>query len=608
MAKIAASLIRGYRRRVRDSAPALSSAVLRQLGGEVAESVADSIDSSDWTRLFGHSIDPRSYCSASDFARDYLAVSLLSKYPVRAFATDKRREEVALEKFEASERACLATNERLKRPVTEGSISISAQSVIYTAAKKIADLLGPFNWNEAEKHFGFGPGATFRVPSRKGDPYYKFRFLPEATPSCVDLGLLAISRSPRWYGVLASMVLGPVGPQSIEAVPGNRITTVPKNAKTDRIIAIEPTLNMFLQKGIGGLIRSKLRKAGVDLNDQRPNQVAARIGSTDGSLATLDLASASDSVSLELCRQLLPPDWFQAMEMTRSPYGVLPSGKVIKYQKISSMGNGFTFELESLLFWAVARAVGELFHPRGDRRLFVYGDDLVVPTALAEDLSQWLAYFGFDLNPEKSFVDGPFRESCGKHYFLGVDVTPFYVRKPVDAPPRSFWFHNQLVRWLRRYHPGSIVAISKEWHDLLKMVRSTVPEAFLGYLVPYGEEGTADDFSQFGFFACFDEANPTRVCRFGAYTFTGIGLGIRSERFVDDAYLVRNLYFLKEKKEETEPSLGSRYVVPAYSQSSSDDAIRKFKEAMKVSGVATREVVRTVRLTSFKWDDPYLVL
>jgi hypothetical protein len=235
----------------------------------------------------------------------------------------------------------------------------------------------------------------------------------------------------------------------VKVVQGNRITTVPKNSKTDRVIAIEPDLNMFLQKGIGGIIRSRLKRVGVDLDDQTANQDAALIGSRDDSLATIDLRAASDSVSLALCERLLPSDWLEAVLATRCSMGTLPSGEAICYEKVSSMGNGFTFELESLIFWGLASAVLET-SGRSDHQVLVYGDDIIVPKWAAGWLIELLSYVGFDTNTEKSFIAGPFRESCGKHYFRGIDVTPFYIDAPIDDISRLFWFANSVRRWASR--------------------------------------------------------------------------------------------------------------------------------------------------------------
>jgi len=236
----------------------------------------------------------------------------------------------------------------------------------------------------------------------------------------------------------------------VAIVPGNSIITVPKNYKTDRTIAKEPDMNIYVQKGIGAVIRRRLKRVGIDLDDQRRNQEGARIGSLTGQLATIDLSMASDTVALELVSFLLPNDWWWALEQCRSPVGVLPDGTHLVYQKVSSMGNGFTFELESLLFWCVCQQVCQSNVNEKDSRILVYGDDIVVPTDQAEEVLRRLWQAGFKPNLNKTYVDGPYRESCGKHYFQGSDITPFYVRKPVRSLDRLFLVHNNVYRWSGR--------------------------------------------------------------------------------------------------------------------------------------------------------------
>jgi hypothetical protein len=163
-----------------------------------------------------------------------------------------------------------------------------------------------------------------------------------------------------------------------------------------------------------------------------------------GTLAMFDLLSASDSVIKQLVHHLLPIDWTLLLFDLRSPT-TLVDGVSHENEMISSMGNAFTFELESLIFWALARATAYWTSTRGT--LSVYGDDIIVPTGMVEPFVEVLSYSGFILNPDKSFSSGPFRESCGKHWFHGMDVTPFYVKKvPVDI---TDWMHllNSLRRW-----------------------------------------------------------------------------------------------------------------------------------------------------------------
>lgn len=93
----------------------------------------------------------------------------------------------------------------------------------------------------------------------------------------------------------------------------------------------------------------------------------------------------------------------------------------------SSMGNGATFSLETLLFWALGKSVGS-------REIQVYGDDVVIESHLVEDYKRLTAFVGFRFNDSKTFTSGPFRESCGGNYFRGVDITPVYIRKRLSKP------------------------------------------------------------------------------------------------------------------------------------------------------------------------------
>jgi len=111
------------------------------------------------------------------------------------------------------------------------------------------------------------------------------------------------------------------------------------------------------------------------------------------------------------------------------------------------MGNGYTFELETLIFWAIAQQVCHENINERESRVLVYGDDIVVPTDKAESMLFRLWQAGFKPNPSKTYISGPYRESCGKHYFLGHEITPFYVRKPVIRLHRLFLVHNNVYRW-----------------------------------------------------------------------------------------------------------------------------------------------------------------
>jgi hypothetical protein len=279
----------------------------------------------------------------------------------------------------------------------------------------------------------------------------------------------------------------------------NKVITVPKNYKTDRVIAVEPDMNMYIQKGLAACIRRRLRKVGIDIRSQSLNQDLALYASKTGAMATIDMSMASDTVSLELVRLLLPPEWLTAFEQCRTAEGVLPCGSRVLYRKFSSMGNGYTFELETMLFWSLASAVCSAYGV-SERLIAVYGDDVVVPSSVAQPLIALLGYCGFSTNESKTFIDGPFRESCGKHYISGFDVTPFYVRKQPTSLLDLFLLHNQLYRWCVR-NQWNVEWDRDEMRSLLLWLRGSAPKSWRKPRIP---DGMGDG----AFIGSFDECTP----------------------------------------------------------------------------------------------------
>ena len=421
--------------------------------GFVDNRLRAAVDSRDWDYLVRiEPPKPQDYDSSVKFGIDYMLAEVLSKMsPSNTGANPEDLVRVAMDKFAAADDQCRDTNQRM---LQEFRLLGSAEldPVVSRAQRKIAKVLGSFDWDECSRYFKHGKGATTRLTRRFGDAYYKFRGLPDSTKESETLSRVAISLVKPWQKAEPARCWSDC---EVNIVVGNRITTVPKTAKTDRVIAKEPCMNMYLQQGIGKVIRSRLRNAGLNLNDQRINQILSQEGSKTGRLATIDLSNASDTISTEVVRILLPPEWYEPLNTVRSHYGVKTDGSVIRYQKFSTMGNGFTFELESLIFWALCSAVVEI-HGRGDKRIGVYGDDLIVDSDAYESLTYTLMRFGFTPNPKKSYATGPFRESCGKHWFMGRDVTPFYIREGVEDITRELLCSNNVRRWMNRLYDGFI--------------------------------------------------------------------------------------------------------------------------------------------------------
>jgi hypothetical protein len=377
------------------------------------------------------------------------------------------REKEAVTKFRIAEEDCRKTNTRLweERP------NWDVAGVLYTAQRIIAQILGPVP-EFADMTFLFGPGASTNVAGRVASFRSKLGAPMQCSESLVSMLGDFLAEFPLWCDAVATEHVNKnknpdatlTGEQNsdgdvswvvpVEVRPA-RLAFVSKTSKTDRSICVEPSLNALGQKGIGSYMKKRLDLYGVDLRDQTVNQRLALAGSIFGNYATVDLSSASDTVSYALVMSLLPSEWFELLDHFRSER-VEFKGEVIELEKFSSMGNAYTFELESLLFYALALAVCDSLELVG-KPIFdggrlqkgfpvtVFGDDIIIPVGAYTLLEQVLTWCGFTLNSDKSFCYGPFRESCGTDWFLGFDVRPWYLKDEVSE--RSLFIaHNFFLR------------------------------------------------------------------------------------------------------------------------------------------------------------------
>lgn len=229
---------------------------------------------------------------------------------------------------------------------------------------------------------------------------------------------------------------------SIQTLPSEdlpaRVILVPKDSRGPRLISCEPVDYQWVQQGLSKAIvnlveRHPLTKWNVSFTDQKPNQFGALLGSKTGKYVTLDLKEASDRISFGLVRLLFPSHVFTCLASCRSSSTVLPNGDIQPLLKFAPMGSSLCFPVLALSVWAILTAVA----PDGDtrERIRVYGDDVIVPTAFAEDAMISLESFGLVINRDKSCTSGLFRESCGVDAFNGVNVTPVRFRTVWSSTP-----------------------------------------------------------------------------------------------------------------------------------------------------------------------------
>jgi len=237
-------------------------------------------------------------------------------------------------------------------------------------------------------------------------------------------------------------------------VSGSKLSFAPKNVDISRTICVEPSLNMFYQLGLGSLLTERLRHFGVDTSKQpEVNKLLCCEGSVDGSFGTIDLSSASDSLANTLLAELLPQEVFTWLWALRSHRVVLPDKTMCELHMISTMGNGFTFPLQTILFAGVVIAtyqqLGIPIKKRCDGagdNYGVFGDDIIVRREAYNRVVLNLELLGFVVNRDKSFNEGSFRESCGVDYFAGSDIRGIYC-KTLRSVGSRFSLINRLVRW-----------------------------------------------------------------------------------------------------------------------------------------------------------------
>lgn len=377
------------------------------------------------------------------------ALAYFSKLENLEIGIDKQA--IALEKFLEAEVLNEETNSLLKQ-VRAGTASLrpKVSAALFAAKARIATVLGDVP-SIGDLDLRFGPGATRGVKKNEASTRRKLSEALSCSTNLLPILPFVLGQVPHLaelhskdsYTSLYEDYFDEMLSVDVQIV-NSRLGFVPKNAKTDRTICTEPGLNVLVQAGYGSYIARRLGAFGVDIRDQTVNQRRALLGSLTGDLATLDLSSASDTISLEIVWELLPLDWALALDRARSTFVDIPTpaGVVTKRQaKFSSMGNGFTFPLETLIFWSLACACC----PGGPADATVYGDDIVIPTDCYQDLIEVLTACGFKVNKEKSFCEGPFRESCGKDYIRGTDVRPIYPRGWVNGQT-LFVLHNWYVR------------------------------------------------------------------------------------------------------------------------------------------------------------------
>lgn len=406
-------------------------------GGEQGERIANYIVSGDLLALCNFSVDYETSTPwESSNCRQALAFYTKSKF-FELRGVD--REAAAFDTWKGAERLCQETNAFFEA-YESGLLSIDPEvaAVLHRATRKISMVLGDVP-SFKDMGYRFGPGATTLTKKSDASVVEKLQAglsCSEELAPYVSYVLRELPHLRVLHNVDDVVEFGRV-PSGV-IVENDRMSFVLKNLKTYRTVTTGSTLTMMCQLALGDEMGRRLAKFGIDLKDQTLNQEWAQVGSIDGSVATVDLKTASDSVATRLIYHTFPVAWATALDACRSSK-IEYNGEVIKMEKFASMGNGFTMPLQSLLFWALASCCAD------DDYAAVYGDDIIVSTSAIPLLQKVFRTCGFVVNTDKSYWAGSFRESCGADYHRGIDIRPFYLKNQVSDSD-LFQLHNFYAR------------------------------------------------------------------------------------------------------------------------------------------------------------------
>lgn len=368
-----------------------------------------------------------SFNNTLEEARFNLQFSAFFKKLDSGFGSDEQRIDAARQSFERGELNCRLTNKRLffyRDHPERDSFSKEKEKMRKFLSKffgEPSEFLSHF-----EESMRLTSGATALTPRKRSQAHRKLRSFWPTSSASVDL----VQRHLNNQGLRTS----------VQPCDTNRIAFVPKSWKTFRTIAAEPAGMIPYQLAIDVCFKRRLRYYGIDLQNQQLNADLARYASVMETYSTIDLQNASNSLSLAVVQDLFPPWVIDLLFLFRSPKYRFPGEKEEhRYSMWSSMGNGYTFPLETTLFLAAAKAVGS-------KNVAVYGDDIIIENHLDDKVIALLRHIGFQTNEEKSFTSGPFRESCGGNFYRGTDITPARMLQSTLYGSDLALFLNKLLR------------------------------------------------------------------------------------------------------------------------------------------------------------------
>ncbi|UJQ85367.1 MAG: putative replicase protein [Leviviridae sp.] len=359
----------------------------------------------------------------------------------------------------------------------------SLLDTIQQVADIVSSSLGwfdPLEWKT--KH---GPGAV--ADQKSGKSKYAFPTWPAKLEAVFPLADFAFANLSMWADAINNESVVSKGFSLHE--PPARLIAVPKTQKGPRLIASEPTSHQWAQQAINDFLRSMVAESpigpSISFRSQESSRDFALRASLSESHSTIDLSSASDRLSCWLVERMFRRNitLLRALHASRTRYLINEisdkSPKYVVLKKLAPQGAAFTFPIQTYVYSCIV--IGTMLHAidlpvtpssiwRMARETRTFGDDMIVPKGVGETVIQVLEHLGFQVNRDKTFSTGKFRESCGMDAFAGYDVTPAYflesydrtrpgsVSSVIDASnnfyKKGFWC---AASWIESTLPGHIL-------------------------------------------------------------------------------------------------------------------------------------------------------
>jgi len=207
---------------------------------------------------------------------------------------------------------------------------------------------------------------------------------------------------------------------SLDKSPSSRVTCVPKDFRSPRIICIEPKEFQFAQQGLMELLTQHVHEHRLT----RRNINFRHVGRShqlcfNTNFATIDMKDASDLISLQLVKYLFPKWMYRLLVRYRTP-----NVDETRSTCFATMGSALCFPVQTIVFWALSRGTIDA-HKRkqsayvGKEEIRVFGDDIIVPKWIASRLCDVLTACGMKVNPDKTCISSFVRESCGEWVYAG---------------------------------------------------------------------------------------------------------------------------------------------------------------------------------------------